>query len=102
MMKKLLSVFLSIFLVLLCFGLMNELMAQGCSQCRMVPASDLNSGGSNARTLNYGILYLLVIPYLLIMSVGMYVFRKQLNEKWQFFKARYLSSRATGKTATKG
>jgi len=53
---------------------------QGCSQCRMLAAQgselDENSFGSN---INLGILYLMAVPYLLLM----FLFRKRII---RFFK----------------
>jgi|JI7StandDraft_1071085.scaffolds.fasta_scaffold276975_1 hypothetical protein len=64
----------------------TDLFAQGCVQCRMGPSSNLEGGGNVARGINSGILYLMLIPYLLIMSIVGYVFRKQLSEKWLLIK----------------
>lgn len=64
-------------------------MAQGCVQCRMGPSSNLEHGGNVARGINSGILYLMLIPYLLIMSIVGYVFRKQLSEKWMLIKTYF-------------
>ncbi len=53
----------------------QDLFAQGCSQCKMLAEQnaglDENSFGSN---INGGILYLMIIPYLLLM----FLFRNQL------------------------
>lgn len=59
----------------------NDLFAQGCSQCKMLTeqGSEL-SEGSFGTTINWGILYLMIIPYLLIM----FLFRKRIFE---FFKS---------------
>ncbi len=55
--------------------------AQGCSQCKLLAeqGSELNeaSFGSN---INYGILYLMIIPYLLLI----FLFRKRIS---LFFKS---------------
>jgi len=77
----------SIFVVAFFFCLKADVFAQGCVQCRMGPSSNLEGGGNVARGINSGILYLMLIPYLLIMSIVGYVFRKQLNEKWMLIKA---------------
>jgi hypothetical protein len=54
---------------------------QGCSQCKLLAeqGSELNeaSFGSN---INYGILYLMIIPYLLLI----FLFRKRIS---LFFKS---------------
>jgi hypothetical protein len=49
--------------------------SQGCSQCKLLAEqgsqADESSFGSN---LNFGILYLMIIPYLLLL----FLFRKQI------------------------
>lgn len=58
----------------------NDVLAQGCSQCRLMSeqGSELDEGsfGSN---INTGILYLMIAPYLLIM----FLFRKRI---FNFFR----------------
>jgi len=55
--------------------------AQGCSQCRMLSeqSSELDEA-SFTSNINYGILYLMILPYLLIM----FLFRKRIL---RFFKS---------------
>jgi hypothetical protein len=69
MKKTILSILL--FLV----GVFNFVYGQGCSQCKMVTeqATELDeaSFGSN---INSGILYLMLIPYILLM----FLFRKRI------------------------
>lgn len=64
-----------IVLLVLAVVISNQLEAQGCSQCRLMAeqGSELDeaSFGSN---INGGILYLMILPYLLVM----FLFRKQL------------------------
>ena len=64
-----------IILVFFALATAQSIFAQGCSQCRLVAeqASELDeaSFGSN---INTGILYLMLIPYLLIM----FLFRKKI------------------------
>lgn len=79
-------------LLVICVVLITgDLMAQGCVQCRMVPAADLKNGGTAAGNVNSAILYLMAVPYLLIVSIAVYVFRKQLKEKWFQLRGRALS-----------
>ena len=81
---------------LLCSGILllallvfsSESFSQGCVQCRMVPQSDLNNGGSAGANVNNAILYLMAVPYLLLVSIAVYVFRKPLKIKWQEFRAK--------------
>ena len=53
----------------------NRLFSQGCSQCKLMAEQsnemDETAFGTN---INSGILYLMIIPYLLIL----FLFRKQL------------------------
>jgi hypothetical protein len=69
-MKKL---FISSVFLLLIFG--QNLYAQGCSQCKLLAEQgsemDEASFGTN---INSGILYLMIIPYLLLM----FLFRKKI------------------------
>lgn len=64
---------LGLFIVLISFS--QDLLAQGCSQCKLLAEQnaslDEDSFGSN---INGGILYLMAIPYLLLM----FLFRKQI------------------------
>ena len=56
---------------------------QGCSQCKLLTeqGSELDEA-SFGTNINYGILYLMVIPYLLIM----FLFRKKI---YDFFKGLF-------------
>lgn len=83
------SFLFSLFVVAVLLCLQVDLLAQGCVQCRMGPSSNLESGGNVAKGINSGILYLMLIPYLLIMSIVVYVFRKQLSEKWNLIKTLF-------------
>lgn len=64
----------------------EAVLAQGCSQCRLGPASNLDAGGNVARGINSGILYLMLIPYLLFMGIMGYFFKNDIIQKWQLFK----------------
>jgi hypothetical protein len=60
---------------LLLFGLLT-LQAQ-CPMCRMAAETNLNDGGTMAAGLNKGIIYLLLIPYLLVSCIGFLWWRNQ-------------------------
>jgi hypothetical protein len=64
---------LGLFIVIM--SVSQDLLAQGCSQCKLLAEQnaglDEDSFGSN---INGGILYLMIIPYLLLM----FLFRKQI------------------------
>lgn len=74
-------------LVLLIFTvqLSQQFYAQGCSQCKLVAkqGSELTeaSFGSN---INWGILYLLIIPYILLM----FFFRKHIVALYKGLRKR--------------
>jgi len=52
----------------------NTLFSQ-CAMCKAVVESDLESGGKTALGINNGILYLMIIPYLLIAIVGFFIYK---------------------------
>jgi len=63
-----------------------ELLAQGCSQCRMLSEqqsspTELDESAFSSN-INYGIMYLMIIPYLLIM----FLLRKQII---RYFKKHF-------------
>lgn len=72
----------SLFLSLLLFA--GNAFAQGCSQCKMLAeqGSELseNSFGSD---LNSGILYIMIIPYIIFFTL-IFIYRKKIGE---FFKS---------------
>ncbi|BDS15144.1 hypothetical protein [Aureispira anguillae] len=41
-----------------------------CPMCRMSAESNLKNGGTAAAGLNKGIIYLLIIPYIMISTIG--------------------------------
>jgi hypothetical protein len=62
-------------LLIALISISQEVFAQGCSQCKLLAEQhaglDEDSFGSN---INGGILYLMIIPYLLLM----FLFRNQI------------------------
>lgn len=80
-MKKILLLGVAFVLVLF-LGAGEELMAQ-CPMCRATAESNLANGGTEGRGLNNGILYLLLMPYVLIGTVA-YLWwrnRKKVDEE---------------------
>jgi hypothetical protein len=59
----------------------NELIAQGCSQCKLLAeqGSELEEA-SFGSSINSGILYLMILPYLILM----FLFRKYI---FRFFRS---------------
>ncbi len=59
---------------------MSDLMAQ-CAMCRGTVESTVSNGRSViASELNFGILYLLVIPYLIVATIGYLWYRSSKQE----------------------
>lgn len=75
-----------VFFALVLYG--NDVFSQGCSQCKMLTEQgselDENSFGSN---INWGILYLMIIPYFLLM----FLFRKPI---FSFLKSTFGKSKS--------
>lgn len=56
--------FIGLFLLLF-----SETFAQ-CPMCKMAAESNLNNGGTSGAGLNFGILYILALPYLMVVIMG--------------------------------
>lgn len=74
-----------IFLIVLAFNLMPVLLDAQCAMCNETVKSGTENQPENAKSLNTGIIFLMVIPYLLL---GTFVFlwwrfRKQAREETQ-------------------
>lgn len=77
-----------LFLVLFVFIINAE--AQ-CAMCKQAASSSLeNNENSMAKGLNTGILYLLVMPYILIA----FIFRKQIVALWKSWRGKPVSDEA--------
>lgn len=59
------SVILTFLLVFVVLGLSAQ-----CPMCRMAAESNLDHGGSAGKGLNTGILYMLLLPYLMVAGLG--------------------------------
>ncbi len=73
--------------LLVCIGLMllllfsNDLFAQ-CAMCKASLENNVSNGDVGyAARLNFGILYLFVLPYLLVMTLGILWYRKSRKNK---------------------
>jgi hypothetical protein len=73
-----------LFFILLLAGKAN-LIAQ-CAMCKTSATSDLENGGSIANGLNTGILYLMAVPYLILMIGGYFFFKKPIDAKIRNWK----------------
>lgn len=76
------------FLILMC--LLSDVMAQ-CAMCRGTVESTVSNGRSIvASDLNVGILYLLVIPYLIVGTIAFVWYR---NSRKEYVRRLEVSSR---------
>jgi len=82
------SGYLLLLVVLLLFVCGGDLSAQ-CAMCKASAESDLKSGGTIAKGLNTGILYLMAIPYILLMTGAYFAFRKTIDAKIKGWKERF-------------
>jgi len=79
--KKIKYLFL---LAVFIFAFQFDLPAQ-CAMCKQAAESSMKSNpNSMARSLNSGILYLMAVPYLMIL----FIFRKQLFQLWKKLVAK--------------
>lgn len=68
----------TIFLLISIFFFLKETNAQ-CAMCRAVLESE--EGQSAAKGINDGIVYLMVIPYILVGGIGYIVYYKYFRKK---------------------
>ena len=61
--------------LLFVFVLIQVLGFSQCAMCKAVVESDLQAGGTAGANINNGILYLMFIPYILIGTVGYFIYR---------------------------
>lgn len=79
-----------IFVLVLVLLVQFDLDAQ-CAMCKESAASNLRSNpNSIARGLNSGILYLMAVPYIMIM----FIFRKQLGTLVKMLVAKFTKNKA--------
>ena len=68
-MKRLLLSFIITLTLAFC---VNDLAHAQCAMCKQSAESSLKEGNTDAKGLNIGIMYLLVIPYALVGGIGYY------------------------------
>jgi hypothetical protein len=64
---------------LLCFLFFQISTNAQCAMCRAALTSEGNAG--KAQAVNDGIVYLMVIPYLLVGGIGYYIYRMRKKKK---------------------
>lgn len=73
----------ALFILLVMVGILfipTEIDAQ-CSMCKVVAESSINGGSKMGRGLNSGILYIMGIPYILLVVAGVLLFKKPIVSK---------------------
>ncbi len=70
---------ISLIVLLMLLAIVVDTYAQ-CPMCRMSAESNLANGGSEAKGLNTGILYMLSMPYLLVATMGVIWYRNKKSE----------------------
>ena len=63
---------------------MPQIIEAQCAMCKAAVESSQGQQNSVANGINKGILYLMAVPYLLLM----FVFRKQIIQIWKKFKGK--------------
>lgn len=89
-MKRILFIFS---LMLIICAIPDPVLAQGCAACKASVESDLNNGGTIAKGLNTGILYLMAIPYLILMLGAYFFFKKPIDAKVKAWKEKTFPAR---------
>ncbi len=73
-----------IVILIILFMMMPELSEAQCSMCKASVESSMGQKNSVAAGINKGILYLMAVPYLLLM----FIFRKQIVALWRNFRGK--------------
>lgn len=82
------GIVLGILLLVFCL-LPTDVQAQ-CPMCRMSAESNLKNGGTDGRGLNTGILYMLVMPYILVGSIGYWWWRNRKKQASELAETNFL------------
>lgn len=88
--------FYSFFTVLLLLFFNNTSIFAQCAMCKSSVESDLAAGGSIGEGLNTGILYLMAIPYLILMTGAYFFFKSPIDAKIKVWRDKHFLSK-TGK-----
>ena len=79
-MRKIVTRISSIFILTLSLSLAPNVEADAqCPMCRMSAQKNLDGGGTAGSGLNKGILYMLLLPYVMVGGVGYVWYRNRKN-----------------------
>lgn len=68
-------------LLTLALVIFAEPSAAQCAMCKASSEANLKAGGGDPRGLNAGILYMLVMPYLLVFGIGFWWWSNRRKER---------------------
>ena len=68
-------------LMLLVIAIVAEPAAAQCAMCKASSEANLKAGGGDPRGLNAGILYMLAMPYLLVLGIGYWWWSNRKKER---------------------
>ena len=74
--------------VIIALIIMPQITEAQCAMCKAAVESSQGQKNSVANGINKGILYLMAVPYLLLM----FVFRKQIIQIWKKFRGKEIIS----------
>ena len=85
-MKRIIPKFLAVFALVLSLALVSTDAFSQCAMCRATVESNVGTGSKEPESevgsgLNTGILYLMVVPYLLIGTVGFLWYKNNKKKK---------------------
>lgn len=81
MKNRFFRIFVFAVLVLLVITFAVEPTAAQCAMCKASAEANLKAGGGDPRGLNAGILYMLAMPYLLVLSIGLWWWNNRRKER---------------------
>jgi len=84
---------IQLLIISLLFFLSNTCTFAQCAMCRTSVESDLSNGGSIAKGLNHGILYLMAIPYVILMTGAYFFFKKPIDAKIKAWFNKYFPAK---------
>ncbi|MCE9538820.1 MAG: hypothetical protein K8R85_06335 [Bacteroidetes bacterium] len=83
----------SFFAVLLWLFFNNANIFAQCAMCKSSVESDLAAGGSIGEGLNTGILYLMIIPYVILMTGAYFFFKKPIDAKIKVWRDKHFPAK---------
>ncbi len=82
MKNKIVNLFSLALLLFMLLGTSQVASAQ-CPMCKMSAESNMQNGGTEGRGLNAGIMYMLMLPYLMVGGIGLWWWRNRRQEPTQ-------------------